>query len=197
MKKLLTLAAGAALSLSIFAGGEKASANSEEITDFLPLNLFKEHILESIKEDYPNAQFVDLTPKGHEQQKQLSHTLSITPFASAPPLTYLEVYAAWSSNYGDFEYFNPNQLSSNIDHGGEKLYIVTAELGYGHIRTAKINGVHLKEYDRLHIDTNGDTIVDGWYILWNASGYENGAFTYQNTSSNAPWNTMSDNMYIK
>lgn len=52
MKKLLTLAAGAALSLSIFVGGEKASANSEEITDSLPLNLFKEHILESIKEDY-------------------------------------------------------------------------------------------------------------------------------------------------
>lgn len=74
---------------------------------------------------------------------------------------------------------------------------MTAELGYGHVRTAKINGVHLKEYDRLPIDTNGDTIVDGWYILWHASGYENGAFTYQNTSSNAPWNTMSDNMYIK
>lgn len=84
-----------------------------------------------------------------------------------------------------------------MDHGGEELYIVTAELGYGHVRTAKINGVNLKEYDRLHIDTNGDTIVDGWYIFWNASGHENGTFTYQNISSNAPWNTMSDNMYIK
>lgn len=33
-----------------------------------------------------------------------------------------------------YEYFSPNQLSSVYDHGGDELYVVTEELGYGHIR---------------------------------------------------------------
>lgn len=165
--------------------------------DTLQVNSFKEHVLESIKSDYPNAQFVDITPEEYEQQKKISNTLSVTPYASAPPLSYVEVYAAWSTNYGAFEYFNPNQLSSNIDHGGEELVIVTAELGYGYLRKATMNNANLTQIDNQYIDLNGDNIVDGWYIFWDASGYENGSFYYENKSTKSPWNKMFDSMYIK
>lgn len=197
MKKILTLAAGAAISLSLFAGTEKTSASSEETINSLEIEAFKEHTLKLLQEDYPNAQFIDLSPEEFEQQQNLKNISNITPYASAPPLEYLEVYAAWSTNNGGYEYFSPNQLSTVQDHGGTELYIVTAEIGYGHIRTTKINGNKLTELQRQYIDLEGDTIVDGWYIWWDASGNESGTFTYQNTSTNSPWNTMSDNMYIK
>ena len=197
MKKFLTLAAGAALALSMFVGGDKASASSDESVDSLKLDSFKEHVLESIRDEYPNAQFIDLTPKEYEQHQKLQDTLSITPFASVPPLRYLEVYAARSSNHPNYEYFSPNQLSSLQDHGGTVVQIVTEEIGYGYSRTAKLNGIKLKELASQFIDYDGDTIVDGWYTWWDANGYENGTFNYQNKSTNYPWNLMSDNMYIK
>lgn len=193
MKKFFALAAGAALSLSLFAGGENASANSEGAIDSLQLNLFKEHVLESIKSDYPNAQFIDVT----EEESQKLEEVKFGIRAPAPPLSYLEVYAAISTQQQDYEYFSPDQLSSVYDHGGAELYIVTAELGYGHIRYAKFNGGNLEELERQHIDLDGDTIVDGWYIWWDASGNESGTFNYQNTSTNFPSNTMSDSIFIK
>lgn len=193
MKKFLALAAGAALSLSLFAGGENASANSEGAIDSLQLNLFKEHVLESIKGEYPNAQFIDVTAEELQKQEEVKFGVR----APAPPLSSLEVYAAISTQHQNYEYFSPNQLSSVYDHGGTELYIVTEELGYGHIRYAKFNGVNLKELQREHIDFNGDTIVDGWYIWWDASGNDSGTFNYQNTSTNFPSNTMSDSIFIK
>nr|WP_272914317.1 DUF4879 domain-containing protein [Ureibacillus xyleni] len=117
--------------------------------------------------------------------------------ASAPPLSYLEVFAAISSQYpNDYEFFSPNQLSSVYDHGGDELYIVTEEYGYGHIRYAKFNGVNLKQHMTQYIDLNGDSIVDGWYVWWNASGNEEGTFNYQNTSTTFPSNTMTDSIFI-
>lgn len=70
MKKLLTFAASAALSLSLFTTNETASADSGKTIDTLQVNSFKEHVLESIKADYPNAQFVDITLEEYEQQKK-------------------------------------------------------------------------------------------------------------------------------
>ena len=32
---------------------------------------------------------------------------------------------------------------------------------------------------------------------WDASGQQNGQFKYQNTSTNAPWNTLSTSLNIK
>ena len=197
MKKLLTFAASAALSLSLFTTNETASADSGKTIDTLQVNSFKEHVLESIKADYPNAQFVDITLEEYEQQKKISDALSVTPYAPAPPLSYVEVYAAISTNYPTYEYFSQNQLSSVQDHGGAEMYIVTEEIGYGHIRKAELNGSKLTEKQRLFIDYNNDTIIDGYYIWWDASGHEDGSFYYENTSTNYPWNKMFDSMYIK
>ena len=89
-----------------------------------------------------------------------------------------------------------NQLSSVQDHGGAEMYIVTYERGYGQNRVARMNGDLLDMADWLWDDDNGDNINDGVYIMWDASGYPYGTFTYESTSSNYPWNTMSDSIYI-
>ena len=198
MKKIFTVFTLALLSISLlFTGTENASAVTEEsLSKDLKIEFLKEQLLESIKSDYPNATFIDLTTEEYNKlQEQQGRSVGI--MAPAPPLSYLEVYAAISSNYPNYEYFGANQLSSVQDHGGAELYIVTAELGYGHIRTAKLNGASLSEYTSQFIDLDGDTIIDGWFIWWDASGYESGTFTYQNISTNYPWNTMSDSIYIK
>lgn len=194
MKKILTTAALGVLSVSMLFTGTNATAstvlegsNEQSKNEFL-----KGQLLENIKIEYPNAQYIDLTEK--ELQKQEEVKVGIR--ASAPPLNQLEVYAAVSTQQ-TYEYFSQNQLSSVYDHGGAELYIVTEEIGYGHIRSAKFNGNKLSQYMQEHIDYNGDSIVDGWYVWWNASGYENGTFNYQNTSTNFPGNTMTDSIFIK
>ncbi len=68
--------------------------------------------------------------------------------------------------------------------------------GYGQNRFARMNGDLLDMYDWLWYDDNGDNINDGVYIWWDASGYPYGTFTYESTSPNYPWNTMSDSIYI-
>lgn len=191
----------AVLSISFFStrSAEASTLTSESLSKNLNIESFKQHVLQSIKSDYPNATFIDST----QQQKTnvtLNENLStMSTMGSAPPLTYLETYAVWSSDYnnGDYEYFDANQLSSLNDHGGAEMYIVTAELGYGFVQTAELDGNTLSRVDSLAIDYNGDTIVDGWYYWWDASGYEGGTFNYQNISSNYPWNTMSDTIFIQ
>jgi len=196
MKKFLTFTASVALSLTLFAGGETASAISETPVSQSYLELLEEQALQSLREEYPNARFIDLTPEEYEQQMMLIDS-NITPFASAPALYHLQISSAISTNSVTRENFSTNQLSSVQDHGGTQLHITTTELGYGHIRIAKMNGVKLSSVSSQYIDTNGDNIVDGWHYVWNASGHESGTFTYQNTSTNYPGNTMTDSIYIK
>ncbi|MBE1556128.1 DUF4879 domain-containing protein [Sporosarcina limicola] len=183
------------LSISmLFTGTETAAASvSESSSEKIKKEFLKEQLLEKIKIEYPNAQFIDLTDE--ELQKQEEANWGIR--GSAPPLSYLEVYSVISTQHPTYEYFSPSQLSSVYDHGGAELYIVTRELGYGHIRYAKFNGINLLEYKKQHIDLDGDSIVDGWYIWWDASGNDSGTFNYQNTSTNFPSNTMSDSIFIK
>nr|WP_225942006.1 DUF4879 domain-containing protein [Sporosarcina limicola] len=155
----------------------------------------KEQFLEKIRVEHPNAQYIDLTAEELQKQEE-----GLTTYASAPPLNSLEVYATRSTQYlsgTDFEYYSANQLSSVYDHGGAIFQIVTAELGYGHIRFAKLNGVNLPQLATQHIDLNRDFVVDGWYVWWDASGHTGGTFTYQNTSTNFPSNTMTDSIFIK
>lgn len=120
--------------------------------------------------------------------------------APAPPLTDLQVYAVWSINspiYPEYEYFSSSQFSSIHNHGGGEMYIVTYEIGIGSNRIAKMNGQNLTAVRYDPIDLNGDRIIDGWYYYWDASAFENGNFTYQCTSINSPYNTMSDSIYIR
>lgn len=176
---------------------------AENLSKDLEIDSFKNHVLKGIKKDYPNAQFIDFTDeeneklKKQEEVKNLEANGDVGIMGSAPPLTYLEVYAAISSNYPTYEYFSQDQRYSTEDHGGTEMYIVTAELGYGYQQSAEMNELTLSEVQSQYIDLNRDSIIDGWYTWWDASGNENGTFTYQNTSATYPWNTMTDFMNIK
>lgn len=193
MKKVFTMAMAGVLSVSMLFIGVAEASVSEVSSVAIKKEFLKEQLLENIKVEYPNAQFIDLTDEELQKQEEVNQGIR----ASAPPLRSLEVYAAISTQHQSYEYFNPNELSSVYDHGGDELYVVTEELGYGHIRYATFDGVNLSQYMKEHIDLNGDNIVDGWYIWWDASGNDNGQFTYQNTSTNFPGNTMFDSIFIK
>ncbi|WP_428241477.1 DUF4879 domain-containing protein [Gynuella sp.] len=121
---------------------------------------------------------------------------TMSTFAPAPPLTYLQAYAVISTDYPTWEYFSQSQISSVQNHGGAEMYIVTIEYGYGQTRIAKINGSILSQVQSQYI-VNSSNVIVGWYRWWDASGYNGGQFTYQSTSINSPWNTMSDSIYIK
>ncbi len=75
--------------------------------------------------------------------------------------------------------------------------VQTNEMGYGRNPIAQMSGQKLKKVDSKMIDINGDRTVDGWEYNWDASGQQNGQFKYQNTSKNAPWNTLSTSLNIK
>jgi hypothetical protein len=121
-----------------------------------------------------------------------SNSSVAAPKAPAPPLTYLQVYAAISTLHPTYEYFSENQYTSTYNHGGGEMYIVTVELGYGFNRIARMNNGTNLGYLQSQAIVDSGNIVIGWYYWWTASAYESGQFTYQNTSTNSPWNTMSD-----
>lgn len=120
--------------------------------------------------------------------------------ASAPPLTYLEVKGVVSSNYWNGGYgeqpISDGQLLTTYDHGGAEMYILTLEYGYGTTRIAQMGGANLQEAGSQAVLGAGNIVI-GWYRWWNASGHQGGQFTYQSTSVNSPWNTMSDWISIR
>ncbi|NWO14208.1 MAG: DUF4879 domain-containing protein [Virgibacillus sp.] len=190
MKKGFT-AVVIALTLFLTAGAVSASSVDESTT--LHKKLLKDQALQSLQEEYPDAQFIE------EDVAKDGSVEGITLQGPAPPLTSLSVYAAISTHYPQYEYFALNQLTSIEDHGGEEMYIVTREIGYSRntSRIAQMNGGNIPMLMDEAIDLNGDRIIDGYFRWWDASGYENGRFTYQATSINAPWNTMSARMNIR
>lgn len=116
----------------------------------------------------------------------------------APPITYLQVRAAISSDYPDFDIFTDNQLISGENHGGAEVYVITYEVGYGSLSIAKMNnGPNLSLAKIESVDLNSDGIIDAFYYWWDASAYSSGTFTYQDTSANYPYNTMYDSIYIQ
>ena len=116
--------------------------------------------------------------------------------APAPALSYLQIVAVASANSPTWEYVGRDQFLTNVDHGGAWLYIATQERGYGFTPVAKFNGVTVAQDKSEPIVESG--LIVGytryWYITTNTA---NGQFTYQNTSTNSPWNTMSDWISIK
>lgn len=109
----------------------------------------------------------------------------------APALTYVQNYMVKSSRGGE-EILEKNQTATKNDHGGGKMEISTIQLGFSNSKFAKMSGSEILGLVRSEvIDVDGDRIGDGMLYVWNANRYEDGIFTYQATSANAPWNTMS------
>jgi hypothetical protein len=132
-------------------------------------------------------------------------TAATVAAAPAPPLSYVQIRYVGSSNQG-WEPIADSQVSTTLDHGGAQLRVLTVEVGYGTVRIAKINGVTLPStanYQTIAFCgsnfltpcTAGQTIV-GYSRYWNVDGYQGGTFSYQTTSINSPFNTMSDTLNI-
>ncbi|WP_427339424.1 DUF4879 domain-containing protein [Caloranaerobacter sp. DY30410] len=124
---------------------------------------------------------------------------SVSYAASAPPLSQVGIAEIYSSQGGTEEIYSSTKLCTDKDHGGNPFYIVTYEIGYSRYgsRIAKLNGVRLKEVQSQPIDLDNDRIIDGWFRWWDASGFTGGNFTYEATSENYPWNTMSVDIRIR
>ena len=119
--------------------------------------------------------------------------------ASAAPLSRMEVFAVWSSNC-NLEY-TTGKYTTTCDHGGAQLRVFVLEVGYGFNRKASMMGDDLPRagiVDTLDVcmfgnqpyDCHGQSI-EGFIHEIKLDGYQNGQFVYQNTSVNAPMNTMS------
>lgn len=128
--------------------------------------------------------------------------------APAPPLTQLHILAVGSSNCG-WEEIVSGATSTSCDHGGAQLRVEVLEIGYGSNRIAWMIGGQLPasaNYETrlvcqqfgggLDYCTPGQTAV-GFQHSYNLDGHQGGTFTYQNTSTNSPWNTMSRSINIQ
>lgn len=124
--------------------------------------------------------------------------------SSAPPITLVQVAQVASSNVPNGELISANQISTALDEGGAILRVWTNELGIGGNPVATMNGAVLPSSALLatfNICQNfsgsleftcaaGESIV-GFQKIWSLNGSQSGRFTYQNTSVNSPFNTLS------
>lgn len=163
----------------------------------------------------PEKSLIDIgAPDAKLQAKQMRElprpSAEAHPMAAAPALTYLQVAFVGSINVG-WEGVSNMQTATTFDHGGTYLRVVTDELGYGSIPVATWNGgvvSSAKNYQTETICVNwagngynipclaGQTVI-GFRKYWNFDGYQGGSFSYQNTSTNSPGNTMYDSMLVK
>jgi hypothetical protein len=117
--------------------------------------------------------------------------------APAPALSQVKVIGVISSNYPNWESIPQGNLSTQQDHGGPQLCVQTQEVGYGRNQIAQFNGNRLTE--RSSAPTLGaGRVVTGWTRVWCYQGsFTSGTFTFQATSINFPWNTLSTRLYIR
>ncbi|WP_158253690.1 DUF4879 domain-containing protein [Chromobacterium alticapitis] len=134
----------------------------------------------------------------------------VRPLDAASPLSYVGILAVGSTLYGGWEILSANQLSTAGSHGGSQLRVVVDTIGYGRAAIAKINGIVLPAAALYQTESlcnvNGryttpcpiGSIVAGFRQYFNLDGQSTpGTFSYQNTSQNYPWNTLSTQVYIK
>lgn len=132
-------------------------------------------------------------------------------FSSAPALSAVIIAAVCSADLGTpppgeilCETISSGQVATTDPQGGSFEYVVEEELGYGDNPVATMNGSVLPS--SLLIETQnicedfsgnltfscqaGETVV-GFAHWYNTTSFQSGRFTYQNTSTNSPFNTLS------
>jgi hypothetical protein len=122
----------------------------------------------------------------------------------APSLTILHVTEIKSTEGGD-ETISPGQLSTAKPHGGNNIDFYTIEYGFGNNPVAqfKTNGQphakNIPETSREEIIDPATNLGIGYRKIFTYSGepVSGGEFTYQNTSENKPWNTMSTRLTLQ
>jgi Domain of unknown function (DUF4879) len=128
--------------------------------------------------------------------------------AAAAPLTYLQVRTIYSSAAG-YDYLSETATATAKDHGGgTSLRGFVLEVGYGGTPIIKMSGAVVpssKTTSRamcwinattLNYCTAGQTIA-GWWWTIDLGQYQEGTLVFSDTSLNSPWNTMSDQIYVR
>jgi len=126
--------------------------------------------------------------------------------APAPPLDYVSILAVYSTNCGWEN--TEGKFTTSCNHGGSTLRAAVLDMGYGSNRIAWMDGsilpnsaIYLREnicaapLGGLQRCTSGQTVI-AFMTYYNLDGYTDGIFQYQNTSTNAPFNTEYDDISI-
>ena len=126
----------------------------------------------------------------------VASTTDLATRSPAPPLTYAEVVAVASEKQPNYEYPSQYAFSTNLDHSGRWLVVVTAELGYSSSQTAKFAGSRMTLVKEVQIK-NGNLII-GWYRYWRIdAAFSSGLFQYQAIGLVFPYNTKTDQINIR
>lgn len=114
--------------------------------------------------------------------------VAVNVFAATPPaMDYYNFYQVKyvGSTLGGFweQMLTLNQTTTNRDHGGVELYVVTEQYGYDAFTVAKMNGVacSLAMSEKLYITY---PTIAGYRRYWNCSGQQAGQFVATATSVN-------------
>ncbi|MBB3227538.1 hypothetical protein FHW69_002161 [Luteibacter sp. Sphag1AF] len=104
--------------------------------------------------------------------------------SSASTLTSAHVVAVHSAQGGN-EVIPPGAWSTQQDHGGANMTIITEEIGYGRFEQASLLSNPLREVRREPLcdygapaPCNGRGTIVGYRRHWNASGFEGGNFQF-------------------
>ncbi|MDF5713222.1 MAG: DUF4879 domain-containing protein [Rhizonema sp. NSF051] len=124
--------------------------------------------------------------------------------APAPPLTALRVTGVYSdmgsvSGNGGWEYPIPmtSSISTQYSHYGNVIGVYVCETGYGQNSIAKFNGNPMK-LDRSDPQPDSSGTITGYCRLWEYdNSFNGGTFTYQASSINAPFRTLSLSFYVR
>lgn len=128
----------------------------------------------------------------------------IASAASAPPLSQVKVLKVESPGCG-FESIAQGQDQTRCDHSGAHIRVYVLEVGYGRGAHVGLDGFEVNgtrtpicAFDNGNLTecTTGNKTV-GYVYVFDLAGRQEGTFTFSNTSTNAPGNTLSTRLYIK
>ncbi|HCS46113.1 MAG TPA: DUF4879 domain-containing protein [Pseudomonas sp.] len=128
----------------------------------------------------------------------------IASAASAPPLSQVKVLKVESPGCG-FENIAQGQEQTRCNHSGPNIRVYVLEVGYGRGAQVGLDGFEVNgtrtpicAFDNGNLTecTVGKKTV-GYLYVFDLAGKQEGAFTFSNTSINAPGNTLSTQLYIK
>jgi len=124
--------------------------------------------------------------EGSIRSKPAEGAHGAAPALSSMYVTYIE------SPEGGREEIGSGVYSTSVGHAGTEMSFGTVEMGYGDNPIAKLDDAPLNQIMLKAITDSATNRVIGFERVFHYSGkyISGGSFTYQNTSTNAPHNTL-------
>lgn len=155
------------------------------------------------QQDFIHSFKLDSPLKSMAKANKQKPSGDVTNQAAASGISYFEIVAVGSSQYGGYEYPSASQYSTTHDHGGSVLYVVVGQIGYGNPNNATMNGVSRSAFytenlcgNDYHTCNPGETVT-GFYYYYDFSGQSSGQVNVSANSVANPYGYWSDSMYIR